>query len=41
MRSRGQVFIDVIHGRDDRADAGRITRKEERAVFENLKVTIS
>jgi hypothetical protein len=38
LRNRRQVLIDVIHGRDDGADAGCITRKEEGTVFENLIV---
>jgi hypothetical protein len=36
LRSRCQVLVNVIHGWDDGADAGCITRKEKGAVFENL-----
>ena len=36
LRSCCQVFVDVVHGQNDSADAGHITQKEEGAVLENL-----
>ena len=36
LRSCCQVFINVVHGWNDSADAGCITQKEEGAMLENL-----